>query len=58
MPFKSESQRRYMQANHPEIAKQFAAETPKGTVLPKHVKGSVAQKRHVKVMQGLKKAFP
>lgn len=58
MPFKSEAQRRFMHANHPEIAKEFEAATPKDAVLPKYVKGSAAQQRRVKVMQGLKKAFP
>ena len=58
MPFKSEAQRKFMHANHPEIAKEFEAATPKDSVLPKYVKGSAAQKRHIKVKQGLAKAFP
>lgn len=58
MPFKSESQRRWMHANHPEMAKEWEAATPKDAVLPKHVKGSEAQKRHVRTMKGLNKAFP
>ena len=37
MPFESESQRGYMYANHPELAKEFEAKTPKGKKLPKHV---------------------
>lgn len=37
MPFKSQAQRGFMFANHPEIAKRFAAETPKGAKLPYHV---------------------
>ena len=36
MPFKSSAQRAYLYANHPEVAKQFEAETPKGKALPKH----------------------
>lgn len=39
MPFKSQAQRGFMFAKHPEIAKRFAAETPKGAKLPYHVKG-------------------
>lgn len=35
MPFKSEAQRRFMWANHPEMAKEWQAETPKGKKLPK-----------------------
>jgi len=37
MPFKSQAQRRYMYAKHPEIAAEFEAATPKGKKLPKHV---------------------
>lgn len=37
MPFKSEAQRKWMFANHPEMAKKWAAHTPKGK-LPKKVK--------------------
>jgi hypothetical protein len=38
MPFKSQAQRAYMYAKHPELAKEFEAATPKGKKLPKHVK--------------------
>lgn len=38
MPFKSQSQRGYLYANHPDIAARFASETPKGKKLPKRVK--------------------
>lgn len=37
MPFKSEAQRRFMFARHPEIAVGFARKTPKGKKLPEHV---------------------
>lgn len=40
MPFKSIAQRGFMFANHPGIARRFAAETPKGAKLPKHVSHS------------------
>ena len=39
MPFKSEAQRRFMHAKHPEVAKEFEKETPKGKKLPQHVHG-------------------
>lgn len=39
MPFKSKAQRGFMFAKHPDIAKKFAAETPKGAKLPEHVGG-------------------
>jgi hypothetical protein len=38
MPFVSNSQRKYLFANDPKVAKEFAAATPKGAVLPEHVK--------------------
>ena len=40
VPFKSESQRRWMYANDPEMAKEWSAHTPKGKKLPEHVKKS------------------
>ena len=38
MPFTSESQRKWMWANKPEMAKKWEAHTPKGKKLPEHVK--------------------
>jgi hypothetical protein len=35
MPFKSEAQRKFLFAKHPEVAREFAAKTPKGKKLPK-----------------------
>ena len=40
MPFKSDAQRRYLFSQHPDVARKFAAETPKGKDLPEHVKKS------------------
>lgn len=37
MPFKSQAQRRWMYATHPEMAKKWSAHTPKGKKLPQHV---------------------
>jgi len=37
-PFRSEAQRRFLYSQHPEVAKEFAAHTPKGKKLPEHVK--------------------
>jgi hypothetical protein len=34
MPFKSQAQRRFMHAKHPEIAERWEAHTPKGKRLP------------------------
>lgn len=34
MPFKSKAQRRFMYANHPKLAKEFEAKTPKDKKLP------------------------
>jgi len=36
-PFKSKKQRAYLYATHPEIAKRWAKETPKGKKLPNKV---------------------
>lgn len=56
MPFKSEAQRRYMHHNHPELAKQFDAETPKGAKLPERLKDKPTTEQ--KVRSGLRRAFP
>lgn len=37
MPFKSESQRKWMYKNKPDMAKKWQKETPKGKKLPKKV---------------------
>ena len=39
MPFKSQSQRKFMYAKHPEMAKEWEEKTPKGK-LPNKVKKS------------------
>ncbi len=44
MPFKSNAQRRYLWSQKPELAHEFASETPKGLKLPDHVKGSKSSK--------------
>lgn len=38
MPFKSQAQRKMMYAQHPEMAKRWEEETPKGKKLPEKVK--------------------
>lgn len=40
MPFQSQSQRRFMYSQHPELAKEFEAATPKGKKLPEKKKKS------------------
>lgn len=37
MPFKSDAQRKFLFAKHPEVAASFARKTPKGKKLPEHV---------------------
>ncbi len=37
MPFQSESQRRFMYSQHPEIARKWSAEYPHQGPLPEHV---------------------
>ncbi len=38
MPFKSKSQRRWMHAQKPDMAKKWEKETPKGKTLPEKLK--------------------
>ena len=45
MPFKSESQRRFMYANKPAMAKEWEAHTPKGKKLPDHIDLAFAMAR-------------
>lgn len=40
MPFKSEAQRRWMHATHPQMAKKWEKHTPKGKKLPEKVEES------------------
>jgi len=42
MPFRSESQRRFMYARHPEMAKEWQEHTPEGAKLPEKLKHSHA----------------
>jgi hypothetical protein len=44
MPFKSDAQRRWMYATHPQMAKRWQRHTPKGKDLPEHVKKSFYDK--------------
>ena len=48
MPFKSNAQRKFMYAKHPELAKEFEAATPKGKKLPEHVKTKTKAARKIK----------
>jgi hypothetical protein len=45
MPFRSQAQRRFMFARHPEIAKRWAAEYPNQGKLPERVGGHHALMR-------------
>jgi hypothetical protein len=45
MPMKSQAQRKYLHATHPDIAARFEAETPKGKKLPKKVATKPKSKR-------------
>jgi hypothetical protein len=44
MPFKSKAQIAYLFANEPQVAKEFAAHTPKGQKLPNKVKKKKGKK--------------
>jgi hypothetical protein len=54
MPFESDSQRRFMYSQHPEIAKRWRKESGPQTGLPEK-KG---KSKGNKVVDGLKKAAP
>lgn len=45
MPFKSKAQEKYMFANHPKMAKEFADATPDIKKLPEKVKKKKKTKR-------------
>ena len=42
---KSQAQRAYMHARHPELAEEFERKTPKGKKLPKKVKRKKAKRK-------------
>ena len=44
-PMLSKAQRAWMWANHPDMAKRWEAETPKGKKLPEHVKKKKGKKK-------------
>ena len=51
MPFVSNAQRKYLFAKEPEVAKEFAAATPKGKKLPEHVKKKEASAMLKEILQ-------
>lgn len=55
MPFKSEAQRKWMHANHPEMAKEWEAETG-DSKLPDHVVDDQTRYRHPKPQKHSKPA--
>jgi len=52
MPFKSDSQRRYLFAKQPKVAAEFAANTPPGAKLPERVKKSVVSQAIERLRKG------
>jgi len=48
MPFRSEAQRKHLEANHPEVAKKFAADTPTDATLPARVEPRARTSRPAK----------
>jgi len=57
MPFQSKSQRAFLYEKHPDIAKRWEKETPKGKKLPIHKKGSKSDKRNKNLTDKLGSAF-
>ena len=60
MPFKSEKQRRFMYAKHPEIAKRWSAEEKKGNPVPAKKKrlSTILGRRLGRAVGGAVKAPP
>lgn len=62
MPFKSKAQAKYLFANHPKVAKEFATMTPNMSALPSRVKKSKGRAKkgkqrlmlHQKVARGMR----
>lgn len=52
MPFRSARQRAYLYANHPEIAKEFEAETPAHVKLPERLPAKKKGVRRSRSLQG------
>jgi hypothetical protein len=53
MPFKSQSQRRFMWSQHPKLAKEFAAATPSGKKLPEKLHPDINPlKKYLKSKRG------
>lgn len=48
MPFKSQAQARFMFANHPQIAKEFAAATPSINALPTKLRSAQGAVKTIK----------
>ena len=57
MPMRSVAQRKFLWANHPDVAREFEDETPKGIKLPEHVKKAMCAS-FAKIAIGLKKLPP
>jgi hypothetical protein len=55
MPFQSEAQRRFLFANHPEIAKKWAHEFPGKKKLPKHKRKKTRKMTHKRGGKRLKR---
>ena len=45
MPFRSEAQRRFLFANHPKVAQEFADHTPANAALPERAEPRSRRKR-------------
>lgn len=55
MPMRSQAQRSYLWLRHPELARKFEEETPKGKDLPSKLKekGRSKRKRRIKQKVGV-----
>lgn len=56
MPFASQAQARFMFANHPAVAREFASKTPNIKALPQHVSAIPGASAAAKAVTKKKKA--
>lgn len=51
MPMKSQAQRAFLWSQHPDVAREFEAKTPKGEKLPERIHPKKEGKRRYKALR-------
>lgn len=52
MPFKSKAQEKWMHANKPEMAKEWASQTPSKIDLPERIHPKISYPKKIKTLKG------